>query len=232
MATQHIPPALTLLAAGLCAGLVLNGGQAGAVMVVNVVQQPGGVLFQASGSFAALPTPISLNPEEEARCEPTEYSNLASSAFLCIGSQAALLKVYEIAPAGPGNFSSLLNLQTGFQTDTGANPLPYPSSDAGLAIALCIGCEGAPPTAQLFGLDESYVLDNPITGSTLFAGLRFADLGISEPGLIGEWTLAGTSETVRLVATYPVVPAPLPLLGAAAATGWGRALRRRIRRSA
>jgi hypothetical protein len=230
MATQPIPRSLTLLAAGVSAALALNGGQARAVMVVNVMQQAGGLLFQASGSFAALPTPISLNPGDEARCQPTEYSNLASSAFLCIGSQAALLKVYELAAAGPSNFSTLLNLQTGFRTNTGANPPPYPSSDAGLATALCIGCDANDPTAQLFGLDESYVLNTPISGSTLFAGLRFADLGISEPGLIGEWTLAGTSERVRLVATYPV-PAPLPLLGAAAATGWIRALRQRTRRS-
>jgi hypothetical protein len=59
-------------------------------------------------------------------------------------------------------------------------------------------------------------------------------MGFTTTGLIGTWTLAGTGDTINVVLGPPAapqstaVPGPLPLLGAAAAFGWTRRLRRRI----
>jgi hypothetical protein len=52
-------------------------------------------------------------------------------------------------------------------------------------------------------------------------------------GLIGTWSLTGTSETIQVILGAPAppaaaVPGPLPLFGAGVAFGWSRRLRKRI----
>lgn len=72
--------------------------------------------------------------------------------------------------------------------------------------------------------DSNYTLGSLIFSSAIFNNKTLADLGITSIGTLGTYTLAGTNETIVVKAT----PGPLPLLGAGAAFGMSRRLRRRI----
>ena len=80
-----------------------------------------------------------------------------------------------------------------------------------------------------YALDPSYVLGQPFYSSATFNGRSLSSEGFTARGLIGTWTINGTSESINvyLGSTEPV-PAPLPLLGAGAAFSWSRCLRKRI----
>ena len=63
--------------------------------------------------------------------------------------------------------------------------------------------------------------------------MTLASLSFTTPGLIASWQLDGVSGhdgLIELLVGAPAVevPGPLPLVGAAAAIGWSRTLRRRI----
>jgi MYXO-CTERM domain-containing protein len=80
-------------------------------------------------------------------------------------------------------------------------------------------------------LDPAYISNAPIVSSATFNGTTLAGLGFTTTGLIGTWSLTGTSETIKVFIGNPAsaaVPGPLPLLGAGAAFGWSRRLRKRI----
>ena len=84
-----------------------------------------------------------------------------------------------------------------------------------------------------FIIDSTYVSNTPIVSSATFNGTTLATLGFTTTGLIGTWTLNGTSESIQLILGPPspsgaAVPGPLPLLGDGAAFGWSRRLRKRI----
>ncbi|WP_411875248.1 hypothetical protein [Vulcanococcus limneticus] len=83
-----------------------------------------------------------------------------------------------------------------------------------------------------FYIDPTYVSNSPIVSSATFNGTTLAGIGFTTTGLIGTWTLNGTSESIQVIlgAPFPstAVPGPLPLLGAGAAFGWSRRLRKRI----
>ena len=82
-------------------------------------------------------------------------------------------------------------------------------------------------------IDPAYVSNTPIVSSATFNDTTLAGLGFTTTGLIGTWTLDGTSEAIQVILGAPTpsgaaVPGPLPLLGAGAAFGWSRRLRKRI----
>jgi len=82
-------------------------------------------------------------------------------------------------------------------------------------------------------IDPAYVSNTSIVSSATFNGKTLADLGFSTIGLVGTWSLNGTSETIQVIVGPPAAaaaaaPSPLPLFGAAAAFGWSRRLRKRI----
>ena len=85
-----------------------------------------------------------------------------------------------------------------------------------------------------WGINGPYVSNTPIVSSATYDGQTLASLGFTiNSGLIGTWTLGGTSDTIQVFLGPPspsgaAVPGPLPLLGAGAAFGWSRRLRRRI----
>jgi len=84
-----------------------------------------------------------------------------------------------------------------------------------------------------FSIDPTYLSNTPIVSSATFNGTTLAGLGFTTTGLIGTWSLTGTSESIQVIIGAPTspgatVPGPLPLLGAGAAFGWSRRLRKRI----
>jgi hypothetical protein len=80
------------------------------------------------------------------------------------------------------------------------------------------------------GLKSSYVSGSPIQSEAIFASRTLSGFGITTTGLLGTWTLDGTGDTIQVFIGAPAaaVPGPLPLLGAGAAFGWSRRLRKRI----
>ena len=84
-----------------------------------------------------------------------------------------------------------------------------------------------------YTIDSGYVLGQPFYSSATYNGKSLASEGFTATGLVGTWTIVGTSESINVcVGADPCVPAqvpsPLPLFGAAAAFGWSRRLRKRI----
>jgi len=76
----------------------------------------------------------------------------------------------------------------------------------------------------------SWVFQSLLSSAT-FNGQTLASLGFTTTGLIGTWTIDGTSESIQVILAPPspaAVPGPLPLVGAAAAFGFSRRLRKRV----
>jgi hypothetical protein len=85
------------------------------------------------------------------------------------------------------------------------------------------------------GLRDNYVSGSLIQGEAIFANSTLSGtFGITATGLLDNWTLDGTGDTIQVFIGEPApaaVPGPLPLLGAAAAFGYSRRLRRRVNQS-
>ena len=79
---------------------------------------------------------------------------------------------------------------------------------------------------NFFAIDAGYTSGTPIVSSATYSNTTLAGLGFTTTGLIGTWTLNDGGDQIRVVLTE--VPGPLPLLGAGAAFGFSRRLRRRI----
>jgi len=127
--------------------------------------------------------------------------------------------------AGPAVFctgalvpGSLYNLTPGGSLDGGSDAF-FASSVSGIAT----GFNG---NNRQFLIDLNYVSGTPIVSSATFSNITLAGLGFNTTGLIGTFTLEDSGEQIRFVLTE--VPGPLPLLGAGAAFGFSRRLRRRI----
>jgi hypothetical protein len=85
--------------------------------------------------------------------------------------------------------------------------------------------------SQQFAMDTTYT-GGPIISSSTFGMSTLAGLGFTTTGLLGTWTLDGTGDTIEVRVAAPpapptsATPGPLPILGAAAAFGSVRKLRR------
>ena len=189
------------------AALLLTQGQAKAVLNYNIFESGGNVVVQTSGSLdltgAGPATPNTSN------CLGT--SGLIGSAIgvLCTGPGPAT-PVLSYAIAGPSSFSG----PVGFTQASSASGIP----------TFLWGATSA------FRIDSNYIQTTPIVGSATYNGQTLASLGFTTTGLIGTWTINGTSESIQVFIGPPAnsVPGPLPLLGAGAAFGWSRRLRKRI----
>lgn len=79
---------------------------------------------------------------------------------------------------GPTNFS------------TSGNPVLFGNSVTGLFLLL--GANIA------YGIDPSYMVGQPFESSATFNGTSLAAQGFTVPGLVGTWTIDGTSESINL----------------------------------
>lgn len=96
-------------------------------------------------------------------------------------------------------------------------------------------------SSALFGITSGYAPGTPITSLSTFNSKTLAGIGFTTTGLLGTWTLQPkdgsdpytANDTIQVVIGAPPpasVPGPLPLLGAGAAFGWSRRLRKRTQR--
>jgi MYXO-CTERM domain-containing protein len=71
-------------------------------------------------------------------------------------------------------------------------------------------------------------LGQPFYSSATFNGRSLSSEGFTARGLVGTWSIVGTSESINVYIGPTATPGPLPLFGAGAAFGWSRRLRKRI----
>jgi hypothetical protein len=187
----------------LPAALLLAQGEAKALLTYNIFESAGNVVVEASGSLNLTgATPIA----GDLICgfNGAIYS---FQAAICSGVDS-VSKRYPIS--GPSSFPSTAALG-GASSVSGISTILYGS-------------------ANELRLDLAYTSNSPIVSSATFNGTTLAALGFTTTGLIDTWVLNGTSETIQVVIGAPspaAVPGPLPLLGAGAAFGWARRLRKR-----
>jgi MYXO-CTERM domain-containing protein len=187
------------------AALLLNQGQAKAVLTYNIFESAGNVVVQTSGSLDLTGATVGPNPETEG-CGP---GGIASHvAAICTGLKN---NIRQYVISGPPTFN-------------GSGVAQSASSVSGINTIFA-------GIVNSFAIDSTYVSTTPIVSSATFNNQTLATLGFTTTGLIGTWSLTGTSETIQLFLGNPPaapVPGPLPLLGAGAAFGWSRRLRKRI----
>ncbi len=192
-----------LLAAPL--PFLLGQDEAKAILTYNIFESGGNVVVQTSGSLNL----AGATTGSPASCVDNG-AVFSSIAQICTGALGTL-PAYLIS--GPTNFSSAGGI------------IQFPASSVSGISAKLFGL------ASTFYLDSSYSSGAPIVSSATFNGKTLASFGFTQTsGVLGTWTLNGTSESIQVVLAAPAsaVPGHLPLLGAGAAFGWSRKLRRRI----
>jgi len=188
------------------AALLLIQGEAKAILTYNIFESAGNVVVQASGSLNLTgATPIASG----AVCG-ANGALFSAAGLVCTGPELPLL-VFGIT--GPSSFNG--------------SAFIFPASSVTGLTTLLLGINNA------FGINSSYISNTSINSSATFNGTTLAGIGFTTTGLIGTWTLNGTSESIQVILGAPTppaatVPGPLPLLGAGAAFGWSRRLRNRI----
>jgi hypothetical protein len=186
--------------------LLLIQGQAKAILNINIFDDGPNLKVTVQGSLSRLGTPQVIATFVNSGHLKGQLSG--SGSFLC---------------TGPNNFHPNYNVTgpVGF----GGNGEIFPAdSVSGFSF------EFAPSTHYLPGMriDSSYVLGQPFISSATFNGESLASQGFTATGLVGTWTIDGTSESFNVYIGPTATPGPLPLFGAAAAFGWSRRLRKRI----
>lgn len=185
--------------------LLLSQGQAKAVLIYNIFETGGDVVVQASGSL--------------------DLTGAIQNGTAGCGITGGIDSSLGVICSGP-NITSPQYRITGPSTFDGTVSISPASSVSGITASFSGSAEG-------LLLDSAYISNSPIVSSATFYGETLASLGFTiSSGLIGTWSLNGTSETIQvflgLLNPPSAVPGPLPLLGAAAAFGWSRRLRKRI----
>jgi hypothetical protein len=195
--------------------LLLGQGQAKAILNINIFDDGPNLKVTVQGSLSQLGSILSVG-----ECGANGFLSGQFNGFpslLCTGP-TAFVPLYAISgPAGYGGngFLGGADLVSGFTFRFGPSSYPLTS---GIRI------------------DSIYVLSQPFFSSATFNGKSLASEGFTATGLVGTWTIDGTSESINVCigsgpcASNPTtsVPGPLPFLGAAAAFGWSRRLRKRI----
>lgn len=203
---QHCKRLTPLLAAP--AALLLSQGQAKAVLTYNIFESAGNVVVQTSGSLNFTgATAIGTIP-----CG-ANGGIISRFAVVCTG---LISTISNYAIDGPSNFDGTVS--------------SFPANSVtGISTIL----DGS---RNFFAIGPAYISNTPIVSSATFNSTTLLGLGFTTTGLIGTWQLQGVQGSdgqINLcIGSGPcggaAVPGPLPLLGAGAAFGWSRKLRKRI----
>jgi len=173
-----------------------------AILTYFIYQSGSDVVVAARGSLN-LPSPLS-----------TTVSNVQGTLYPAIGQvsvgSSPSYKAYSVT--GPAQIEG--------------NAIRFANSNSGIFTAIKGGNSQA-------WIASSYNNGDVINSTSIHTGTTLAGLGFTSTGQIGTWTLATTNDKINVVIGAPTafsapVPAPLPLLGAGAAFGWSRRLRRRV----
>lgn len=202
------------------AAVVLGQDQAKAVLNVNIFDSGSDLKIFVTGSIA--PGNAGSSTAQDSNCfvngSLTGEFNPTDPSVLCTGNDAVSTYGDITGPTGWGG--------TGFLSPassvSGKSFQMFPSSyNTGTAYD-----PNFDQYKSTYALDPSYILGQPFFSTATFAGTSVASQGFTQTGLIGTWTIDGTTESIN-VYVAPPAPGPLPLLGAGAAFGWTRRLRKR-----
>lgn len=194
----------TLGATSAALALVAAGSwqPAQALLTYNIFENEGDVVVETNGT-------LSLGEPLENRLLGCGRDGGISSEFavVCTGLYSVNFPAYGLT--GPGSFNGSVS--------------QFPASSVSGIATILYAAVGQ------FTIDSSYVSGSPIVSSATFNNTTLVDLGFTTTGLIGTWTLNDGGDQIQVVLGAPAeVPGPLPLLGAGAAFGFSRRLRRRI----
>lgn len=152
-----------------------------------------------------------------------DFRNALSPAYVA-GSNA--LEVYAGPTSSGAQGGSILAGQINGPTAIGtAAPVVLPSFGSGDLFGVNVSSNGLGLI-----LPKGYVTGAPLNGSSTYANQTLASLGLSNGLYIWRWGNGANTDSLRLQ-VGPPVPAPLPLLGAAAAFRCASHLRRRVSRA-
>ena len=180
--------------------LMLCADKANAMLTYNIFESGSDVVVTANGSLNL----------------PGSFTTVTPEIY---GNGAIIPSDFSIAPGfiqTPAKFRQYGI--SGSPISFGSGGLAFADSSTGFRVVIRSG--------NKFRIIESYT-GGQIASSSTFANKTLSSLGITSTGLIGTWTIDGSSETINVFIGRQV-PAPLPLFGAAAAFSWSRKLRRRI----
>lgn len=205
-------PLRKLLPAIAATPLMLLAPQAKAGLLVNIFDalSPGPSLkVTVQGQLDSLPPPLAPPYPDYVSCG---IDGLLTPTSICTGPDNTLnLNLYSVE-------SNIAEIP---MTSMGLGPADYVS---GHTFALLTENNMYPHNAS--GIIFSYNLGTAFLSTATFNGESLSSIGLA-PGLVGVWSLTGTSEKIVIFAGP--VPGPLPVLGAASAFGVSRRLRKRIR---
>ncbi|MEB3332523.1 MAG: hypothetical protein VKI83_08535 [Synechococcaceae cyanobacterium] len=120
----------------------------------------------------------------------------------------------------------------------GTYPLTFTAATSSSGAVHRLDSDDESPTNSFWYFPTgTYTSGSPLSSTMTFANKTFASMGLDPTGAPYEWTFNGTGGTTgipleRIIVSFAApqsVPGPLPLLGAGAAFGWSRRLRRRAR---
>jgi len=204
------------------AALLLSQGQAKAVLNVRIFNDGPNLTVNVTGNLSNLGADLGLTASSclgngflSGQFDPTDPS------VLCTGVDQVAPYRRVTGPAGWGGtgntgFAGLANVQ-------GLNFQLYPSSyNTGSSYNPLYD-----PYKSTYSIDTTYILGEDFFSSVTFNGKSLQSEGFSVNGLVGTWTIDGTSESINVYVGAASVPGPLPLLGVGAAFAWSRRLRKR-----
>ena len=207
-----LPKSAAAIASLLAGSLVaLHAPTAKADLVINIFDtRTGDLKMTVKGKIDTLTTP--LDPPYPPDLFSCGTDGLISTTALCSGpDQTENLLLYSASGSIDAIPLSIAGITPADEVD-------------GQTFYLATTDNGFPENA--FGLRDNYVAGDSYFSSATFYGQSLNSIGLA-PGLVGVWSMDGTSEKVYLIAGP--VPGPLPVLGAASAFGLSRRLRQRIR---
>ena len=205
------------------AALLLIQGDAKAILNINIFDDGPNLKVTVTGSIAPGNAGTSTAPASNCFVSGSlsGQSNPTDPSTLCTGIDA--VSSYGNITGGPIGFGGTGLLQpassvTGFSFQF--FPLSYNTGTA--------SNPAFDVYKNTYALDPSYVLGQIFSSSATYNGRSLASEGFTATGLVGTWTIDGTTESINVYIGPAPVPGPLPLLGAGAAFGWSRKLRKRI----
>jgi hypothetical protein len=204
-------------AAGVSAALALLAAAplqpAKALLILYFVETPDPMVYITPSGGVDLTDAVYIGSSSGCGYGPIGGAIVSASAVVCTGPNEIFLPTYQLL--GPSSFNGTVNA---FPAST-TNGSPFAMSGE----------------LGYFSIDGDYVSGTELNTFATFQDTTLEQLGFTTSGLIGTWTLAGTSGTsgmiqIALVPYTPPapVPGPLPLLGVGAAFGYSRRLRRRV----
>ena len=182
---------------------VLSAGDTKAILVFELIEQGPNVKLKISGNLTGISSNTTSNTPASARIRPNQ-GIISTAVFQGAGYRLS-------GPQQTFGTGGLFNLSSYSGDGVFLNPF------------------GTFAPLRTLTLANGYVQGSPISGTGIINNTSHAGLGISTIGTIATWGIGNAGDTIQIKTSK--VPAPLPVLGAAACFAASRRLRARVRAS-